>query len=182
MASERKRVPSGVAVAAVILGLMAFLGLIAAVASALALFVVKTPLIPRIASVRMAAAGLDALLIALVIFSAFTIVGLFRLKVWARYAITFLGLLDFIVFALMTAGVLIGRMKSGMAGLTLPNNPHITLGEIMLDLAIFYGALALIGVWWMAYFNIGPVRRLFAEADARRTAPPELPAPTSALE
>lgn len=176
MASERRRVPSGVVVAAVILGLMAFIGLVVTGASAFALFVMKTPLIPKIPAVRMAAAGLDALLLALVIIAAFTIAGLFRMKVWARYTITVLGAIDFIVFALMTVGVLIGRAKSDMAALALPNNPHVTLGEIMLDLAIFYGALAIIGIWWMAYFNVGPVRRVFAEAEAERAAQRELPA------
>lgn len=182
MASERVKVPPGVATAAVVLGLMAFVGLIVAVASALALFVVKTALIPKIPAVRMAAAGLDALLIALVIVSIFTIVGLFRVKVWARYAITLLGLLDFIVFALMTVGVLFGRMKSGMAGMTLPNNPHVTLGDVMLYLAIFYAVLALIGVWWMIYFNVDPVRKVFANAEAQRAALRGFPDPTQALE
>jgi hypothetical protein len=169
MNDERVRVPAGVAIAAVVLGLMAFVGLLVAGGLAVAIFVIRTPLIPRIPAVRMAAAGVDALVLALVVLAACTIVGLFRLKIWARYSIVLLGLLDFLVFALMTAGVLIGRVKSGMASMPIPNNPHVTLGEILLGLAAFYALLALVGVWWMIYFNAKPVRQTFAAAAERLT-------------
>jgi hypothetical protein len=169
MVDDRVHVPAGVVVAAVVLGLMAFVGLLIAACSAFALFVANSPLIPRIPSVRMVAGGLDALILALVIVAACAIVGLFRLKIWARYAITLLGLLDLLVFAVMTAGVLIGRMKSGMASMPIPHNPSLTLGEIMLWLAGFYAALALIGVWWMVYFNTRRVREIFAASEARLT-------------
>lgn len=163
------RVPAGVTIAAVVLGLMAFVGLLIAACSAFALFVANSPLIPRISSVRIVAGGLDALILALVILAACTIVGLFRLKIWARYAITLLGLLDLLVFAVMTAGVLIGRVKSGMASMPIPHNPTLTLGEILLWLAAFYAAMALIGVWWMVYFNTRRVRAIFADSEARLT-------------
>lgn len=166
---EERRVPAGVAVAAVVLGLMAFVGLIIAAFSAFALFVARTALIPRITSVRMAAGALDALLLALVILAVFTIVGLFRLKAWARYSMILLGLLDFVVFAIMTVGVLVARVKSGMGALTLPNNPSVTLGEILIWLAVFYAVLALIGVWWMLYFSRGRMRDVFQETAARLT-------------
>ncbi len=169
MTDEQVHVPAGVAVAAVVLGLMAFLGLLAAAAAAIALFVIRSPLIPRIPAVRMATAGMDALTLALVILAVCTIIGLFRLKVWARYSIAFLGLLDFLVFGIMTIGVLIARAKSGMASLTLPNNPNFTLGDILLGVAVFYAVLALIGVWWMIYFNLTSVRAAFAGSDARLT-------------
>jgi hypothetical protein len=148
---------------------MAFVGLVFAACAAYVLFVSHSPLIPHIPSVRMVAAGLDALILALVILSAATIVGLFRLKVWARYSIAMLGLLDLLVFGLMSIGVFIARLKWDMAAMTIPNNPHITLGDIMLWTAIFYAALALIGVWWIIYFNLKPVRLTFAENEARLT-------------
>jgi hypothetical protein len=169
MVDERVRIPAGVIIAAVVLGLMAFVGLLFAACSAFALFVTHSRLIPRIPQVRLAAGGLDVLLLALVVLAACTIVGLFRLKLWARYAIVLLGLLDFVTFGLMAALVLIGRVKSGMAALPIPNNPHLTLGDILLGLAAFLAVLALIGVWWMIYFNIQPVRRVFAESEARLT-------------
>lgn len=169
MDNERVSVPAGVAIAAVVLGLMAFVGLLIAACSAFALFVAKSALIPRIPSVRIVAGGLDALVLGLVILAACTIVGLFRLKIWARYSITLLGLLDFVVFAIMAAGVLIGRVKSGMAAMRIPNNPNLTLGEILLWLAAFYVALALIGAWWMIYFNVPRVCEAFAANDARLT-------------
>lgn len=166
---EEERVPAGVVVAAVVLGLMAFVGLLIAAFSAFALFVARTALIPRITSVRMAAGALDALLIALVILAAFTIVGLFRRKPWARYSMILLGLLDFVVFAIMTVGVLVARVKSGMDTMTLPNNPSVTLGEILLWLAAFYAVLALIGVWWMIYFGRTRMLGIFSGPAARLT-------------
>jgi len=169
MTDEQLHVPAGVAIAAVVLGLMAFLGLLAAAATAIALFVIKSPLIPHIPTVRMAAAGMDALTLALVILAVCTLIGLFRLKTWARYSIALLGLLDFLVFGIMTAGVLIARAKSGMSTLALPNNPSITLGDVLLGVAVFYAILALIGVWWMIYFNLGSVRTAFASREARLT-------------
>lgn len=167
--NEERRVPAGVVVAAVVLGLMAFVGLLIAAFSAFALFVARTALIPRIPSVRMAAGALDALLLILVILAAFTIVGLFRRKLWARYSMILLGLLDFVMFAIMTAGVLVARVKSGMEAMTLPNNPGVTLGEILLWLAAFYALLALIGVWWMVYFSRKQMLGTFSGKAARLT-------------
>lgn len=163
MVDERVGTPAGMVVAAVVLGLMAFVGLVVAACSAFALFLSHHPVIPRITSVRLTVAGLDTLLLALVILSAFTIVGLFRRKSWARYSMTLLGLLDFVTFGLAAACILIGRVKWGMAAMPIPNHPNLTVGDIMLGFAAFYAGLALVGVWWMIYFNVRSVRLVFAE-------------------
>lgn len=164
MVRDRAGAPSGVIIAAVVLAVMAFVALFIAACAAYVMFATNSALIPRIPSVRMVAGGLDALIIALVILSAATVIGLFRLKIWARYAVSLLGLLDLLVFGLMAAGVLVARAKSGMAALSVPNNPGLTLGEVMVGLACLYGVLALIGVWWMIYFNTERIRLVFAES------------------
>lgn len=164
MVRDRTGAPAGVIIAAVVLAVMAFIALLVAACAAYIMFATNSALIPRIPSVRMVAGGLDALIVALVILSAATIIGLFRLKVWSRYSITILGLLDLLVFAFMAVGILVVRAKSGVAALTIPNNPGITLGEIMAGLASLYGVLALIGVWWMIYFNTERIRLVFAES------------------
>lgn len=169
MENERLRIPAGVVIAALALGLMAFIALLFAACTAYALFIMHSRIIPSIPSIRMAFGFGDACIAALAIVAAATIVGLFRLKIWARYAITLLGLLDTLVFGLMTAGILISRSCWQMASMPLPTNPHITIGDVLLWTACFYTALALIGVWWMVYFNVGPVRRVFAAANARLT-------------
>jgi hypothetical protein len=169
MANEEIDIPAGVVFAAVVLGLMAFVGLLFTGFSVIVLFVTHNPLIPRIPTVRMVAAGLDALMLALIILSACTLVGLFRLKIWARYSMVLLGLLDFLVFGLMAIAVMIGRARSGMAAAPLPNNPAITLGDVMIWVAAFYGVLSLIGVWWIIYFNMKSVRLAFADSEARLT-------------
>ena len=164
MVRDRTGAPAGVIIAAVVLAVMALIALLVAACAAYIMFATNSALIPRIPSVRMVAGGLDALIVALVILSAATIIGLFRLKVWSRYSITILGLLDLLVFAFMAVGILVVRAKSGVASLTIPNNPGITLGEIMAGLASLYGVLALIGVWWMIYFNTERIRLVFAES------------------
>jgi hypothetical protein len=169
MADGQVRVPAGVVVAAAVLGLMAFVGLLLSGFSAIVLFITHNPLIPRIPLVQMVAAGIDALLLALVILAACTIVGLFRLKIWARYSIVLLGLLDFLVFGILAVSILISRTKWDMATMPLPTNPHVTIGDLMLWTSVFYGVLTLIGAWWMIYFNLKPVRAVFAEAEAQLT-------------
>lgn len=171
MAKDQRGVPVGVAAAAVVLGLMTFCGLLIVAFSSFALFVAHSALIPRIPSVRIVAGGLDALILALVILGACTVVGLFRLKLWARYSVTLLGLLELLVFALMAAGVLVGRVKSGMASMPIPNNPNLTLGDILLWLAGFFAVLALAGLWWMIYFNTSRVRKLFGPSRVSEETP-----------
>src|ERR1700751_1693795 len=137
MVDDQARVPAGVITAAVVLGLMAFVGLLIAACSAFVMFVVNSPVIPRIPAVRLVAGSVDALILALVILSGCTILGLLRLKIWARYSIVLLGLLDLLVFGIFAGGVLIGRAKSGMATMPIPTHPGLTLGDIMIWLAIF---------------------------------------------
>lgn len=166
---EEQRMPAGVVVAAVVLGLMAIVGLLIAGFSAFALFVAHSALIPRITSVRVTAGALDVCVFALVVLAIFTIVGLFRRNSWARYSMIFLGLLDFVMFVIMAVGVLVLRVKSGMGAMTLPNNPSVTLGEILLWLAAFYAVLALIGVWWMIYFGRRQMHGIFPGPAGRLT-------------
>lgn len=169
MIDDRPQLPIGAVIAAVILGLMAFLGLLFTSASLIAQFILQSPLIPRIPVVRIVAGSLDALVLALVVLAVLTIIGLFRLRIWARYSMVLLGLLDFLVFGFMAAAVLVARVRSGFAAMPLPNNPHLTVGTVLLVLAAIYGVLALIGLWWMVYFNSKPVRQVFADAEARLT-------------
>jgi hypothetical protein len=169
MQDDRVGVPAGVAIAAAVLGLMAFVGLLVAACSAFALFMTHSALIPHIPLVRVVVGIADAVLLAIVILAVCTIVGLFRTKPWARLSMILFGVFDFLFFAVMAAGVLVGRVKSGMAGLPIPGHPTVTLGEIMLGLAACYAVLALIGVWWVAYFSRKQMGVVFIKVDTRLT-------------
>ena len=169
MVDEQARVPAGVVVAAVALGLMAFVGLLIAACSAFVMFVVNSPVIPRIPAVRVVAGSVDALILGLVILSGCTILGLLRLKIWARYSIVLLGLLDLLVFGLIAVGFLVVRVKWDLATMPVPTHPGLTLGNIMIWLAVFYAVLALVGIWWMIYFNVKHVRLTFADNQTRLT-------------
>lgn len=169
MVDDQARVPAGVGIAAAVLGLMALVGLLMAACSAFALFMTNSALIPRIPTVRVAVGLTDVLLLALVVLAACTVLDLFRMKQWARYSMIVLGSLDFLFFAVLMTGVMIGRVKSGMAAMPIPGHPTLTLGDMMLLLAGFYAILALIGLWWVVYFNLRPVRLAFADAEMRLT-------------
>lgn len=169
MVDDEERVPAGVGIAAAVLGLMALVGLLIVACSAFALFMTNTALIPRIPTVRLVVGIMDGLTLALVVLAASTVLDLFRMKQWARYSMIVLGSMDFIFFAVLMAGVLVGRVKSGMAAMPIPGHPALTLGDIMLVLAAFYAVMALIGLWWVVYFNLRPVRLAFADAEMRLT-------------
>lgn len=164
MTDDRAEVPAGVGIAAAVLGLMAFVGLLVAACSAFALFMTKTALIPRIPMVRLTVGIADVLMFVAVILAVCTIIGLFRLRLWARFSMIVLGAIDLVIFAFMAAAVLVGRVKWDMASLPIPGHPSVTLGDIMLGLAAFYLLLALIGLWWLVYFNLRPVRLVFVAA------------------
>jgi hypothetical protein len=38
------------------------------------------------------------------------------------------------------------------------------LGAMLMTLALIYGAFAMMGAWWLVYFNLRPVREAFARA------------------
>lgn len=74
------------------------------------------------------------------------------------------------MFGFITAGLLITRVRWGMAAVQIPNHSGLTLGDVMVGLAVCCGAIALVGVWWMIYFNLKRVRRVYSDAEAWRAA------------
>jgi hypothetical protein len=107
-----------------------------------------------------------------------TVAGLFRLRTWARYSIIAIGTLDFIFFALLCGTMLMARRNPIVIGMDAHPNPAIPfpLGAMILALAVIYGVIALVGLWWMVYFNLRQVRLVFAprEAGSLRDASPRL--------
>jgi hypothetical protein len=159
--------PAGVSIAAIVLGLMACLGLLFGALSIGALFLTHNPIIPKIASVRIFFVCFDLLTLAVVVWCFSTVVGLFQLKPWARFSIMAIGAMDLCFFAIQSVGLLVIRGKYDLSGLTIPNGSTthpglIQVPSVLLAIAAVDAVLALTGLWWLVYFNTQQVRLAFA--------------------
>jgi hypothetical protein len=157
--------PGGIYVAAVVLALMGAFGLLSIAFSVVTLFLASHPIAPTIASVRILLAVLHLLLLAAVFWAFWTVVGLFRYRPWARYSIIVLGILDFLFFALLSGALAWLHGNAFVAAMDAHPNPGMPFhpGSVMIALSAFYGLLALIGLWWVVYFNSSRVRVAFAD-------------------
>ena len=157
---EAKR-PVGVSVAAIVLALMAIVGLLFAALSIGVLFLTHNPIIPRITSVRIVVICLDALMLLILLWCIWTVFGLFRFKPWARFSILAIAALDLCFFGIQSVGIMILRTKYNFSML-LPAGPGgMPISTVLLDIAAFDALVALIGLWWLVYFSLAHVRRAF---------------------
>jgi len=159
--------PAGVSIAAFVLSIMACLGLLVALLSIGTLFLSHNPIIPKIPVVRIFFVCFDLLTLAVVLWCFWTVVGLFQLKPWARFSIMAIGAMDLCFFAIQSVGLLVIRGKYDFSGLTIPNGSTthpglIDIPSMLLAIAAVDAALALVGLWWLIYFNTQQVRLAFA--------------------
>lgn len=157
----------GITLAAVVLSLMTIFGAVFLLGAAALLFV-RVPLIPRIPAVRLGIAGFDGVLLLFLLWCVWTVAGLFRRRPSARISMLFIGALDLIVFALFSTLMLLARGTPLVTGLDAHPDPSIPvpIGGTLLALALLYGALAMIGLWWLIYFNLRTVRLAFHPSPA----------------
>jgi hypothetical protein len=157
--------PGGIYVAAIVLALMAAFELLSTAFSVVTLFLARHAIAPAIPAVRILLALIHLLMLAFVFWCFWTVVGLFRFRPWARYSVVTIGILDFLFFAALSAGLAWLRGNPFVAAMDARPNPSMTFspGALMLGLSAFYALLALIGVWWTVYFNLARVRVAFAE-------------------
>ncbi len=164
---ERKEVvrkPVGVMLAAVVLGLMALIGIVISAGSILVTLVMHNPAIPAVPGIKAIMAGTTAVMLGFFLFCAWTVVGLFRMRPWARYAILAIGGVEFFFTALM-CGVMI--LMRNMPLPVPPTGPSpVSVQGVFLGMGVFYGLLSLIGVWWLVYFNVPAVRPAFSQSPA----------------
>jgi hypothetical protein len=91
-----------------------------------------------------------------------TSVGIFRRRGWARIAILVLAVL----LAFMGASALLGVLV-----MPFPSPPGVSarlMQNTRWGIAAFYGALLLIGAWWLVLFNRGATKQYFAEREPAR--------------
>ena len=159
MAIDQK--PAGISIAAIVLALMAAVGLLVAGLLVAVLFLKHYPIIPNIPMVRLFVICFDLLMFLLVLWAIWTVVGLFQLRPWARFSILALGALDLCFFGVQSVGLFMLRDRYDFS-MTMPTGPGaIHVSTLLLEIAAFDALLALIGVWWLVYFSLGHVRVAF---------------------
>ena len=161
--------PAGVSVAAVVLALMAAVGLLVASLLVAVLFLKHYPIVPRIPAVRLFVVCFDLLLLLMLLWSIWTVVGLFQLKPWARFSILALGALALCFFGVQSVGLLMLRSRYDLS-MMMPTGPGaVPVSTILLDIASLDALLALIGVWWLVYFSLLHVRLAFGAEPQRES-------------
>jgi hypothetical protein len=162
------RRPAGVVVAAVFLAIIALFGIFASLFILGVVLLVHTPVIPNLPGVRVALGAVGAFILLYFVFCAWTVVGLIRLRRWARYSILLIGGWQFFLGALLCAGTIL--VRSFAPPLPPTANP-INLHDILIATAGLYALLSLLGAFWLVYFNLGGVRSAFRPAGEKRTRP-----------
>ena len=164
MWSSLMRRPLGVTIAATILGLMTGFGFLSGLFALIGALFIRNPAIPADASrtVQLVMVGSDLAFFCLLAFYAWVVVDLFRMRRWARYGILVVGALMALSFGAMSALMfLMPRsvpVQANASGSPMPQN----LDALLTVVGVIYAAIALIGVWWVIYFNLKQVRQAFA--------------------
>lgn len=164
------RRPAGVIAAAVVLGLIALIGIFAMLAGLIFAVFVPNPILPS--AFRPFVILSDSLGLCFCLFCAWVVIDLLRMRNWARISAVILGALVFLFSALAGVGILLAQKYAAL----LPQGPHpIDMTLIFACIAIFYFVIALIGLWWIVYFNLRYVRAAFQASNIMVTNPDILP-------
>jgi hypothetical protein len=94
---------------------------------------------------------------ALAVWAILTVIGILRLRLWARYSILIIG---GGVAAMSLLSIFILAVSRSMMPAQPGIDPHIAK-IVLLVIALFYALIAGIGIWWLVYFNRRPIRELF---------------------
>jgi hypothetical protein len=157
------RRPAGVVAAAVVLGLIALMGIFGGLVSmGVSIFMQNNPAIPAVAGMRTVMVLTTGLMLCFFLFCGWTAVDLLRMRRWARYAVLVIGGLEFLFCALLSGMMILIRNTAPAMPQATPT--PIGMPAMFIAIGAFYGILSLIGAWWLVYFNLAPVRAAFAGA------------------
>ena len=154
---------------------MALFGLLCVAISFAGMFLMHNPALhnPALheaAGVHPAIAGIDLFFACVYAFCLWTVVGLFRLRRWARYSAIVIGILIFTICGLLSALMFVLPHFARTAGKAAVSHAQLSLIlTILIVIGIFYAATALIGLWLVVYFNLKRVRSAFATGGAALT-------------
>jgi hypothetical protein len=139
---------------------MALMGIFGSLISIATTLFIQNPAMPSIPGMRAIMAVTMGGMLCFFLFCAWTVVGLFRMRPWARYSILAIGGLEF-CFSALLCGVMI-LMRNMPTPMPAAAPSPVSLQVVFLGMAAFYAFLALIGAWWLVYFNLKPVRAAFS--------------------
>jgi hypothetical protein len=151
--------PSGVVVAALLLGAVALVLSFSSAGMLLASIFVHPPRPQDAAAVRIVLGIFGLLLAGMAAFEWCVMAGLLQTRNWARVSTIILGAM----LALFSSGMI------GMFLLVIPAMQHRSdlppppSAYAMAAVNILYGLLTALGLWWVVYFNLARVRILFTE-------------------
>jgi hypothetical protein len=155
------RKPAGVIAAAVVMGVMALLGIVGISSSLVIFLFMHNPV--NIPGFRAIVVLSNLFVLLFFVFSGWTVVGLFRMRRWARVASIVIGAL----VCLFSAGAGIGALAIRNFVPAVPPPPGepatilSSLPLIVAGIAAFYFGVAIIGLWWVVYFCLPKVRDAF---------------------
>jgi hypothetical protein len=156
--------PIGLILSAIVLSLAAlFLLLMAAAMAFASVFAGHQPsaaAIPHFAMYLVLA--LSVVYAALCVWAILTVIGIVRLRSWARYSILIIGGGLAVISVFLVFGTLLGRSLLPPVQSQQPAvDPHI-MSAVFLVMTAFYLLVAGVGIWWLVYFNLRSTRELFS--------------------
>ncbi len=164
--------PVGLILSAIVLSLAAlFLLLLTALMAFAGVFAGHHPAVaasPHFLTYFMLA--ISAFYAALAVWAILTVIGILRLRSWARYSILVIGGGLSVLGLLAAVFSLVGRTMISAQKSQPAIDPHI-MSVIFLFVTMFYFFLSAIGIWWLVYFNLRPVRDIFADPTLVSTGP-----------
>ncbi|WP_158824329.1 hypothetical protein [Granulicella sp. S156] len=172
------RRPAGVVFSAIVLGLAAAMLCLLAGFSVLGAIImrhtpmtIEAPGVPQSSSFMLGVMAFSVLLyLALAVWAITTVVGLFRMRNWARISIMVIGggIALIGLFSMLVCAAMPAMMKS----LPMPpnTNPAVLRGTFLF-MAIVWLVIASIGIWWLVYFALRRTREAFAQAALQRGLP-----------
>ncbi len=131
----------------------------------------EAPGVPQSSSFMLGIIAFSVLLyLALAIWAIVTVVGLFRMRNWARISIMVIG--GGIALIGLFSTLVSAAMPTMMKSVPMPpnTNPAMMRGTFIF-MAIVWLAVASIGIWWLVYFALRRTREAFAHAALQRGLP-----------
>jgi hypothetical protein len=99
---------------------------------------------------------------ALAVWAILTVIGILRLRPWARYSILIIGAGLAVIGVFAVFGTLVSRSVLPTLQAQQPaTDPHL-MSILFLFMAAINLLIAAVGSWWLVYFNLRSVRELFA--------------------
>jgi hypothetical protein len=159
--------PFGLILSAIILGLSAlFLLIMTAVMAVAALSSSHQPTTAMPHFAMFLILGLSVFYAILAVWAILTVIGILRLRTWARYSILIIGSGLACLGVLLTLGTILSRnMFASLPSRTSAPDPHMMAALFTILIAI-YVVMAAIGIWWLIYFNLRSTRELFQASES----------------